>query len=241
VRVAEAKLSVAESDRRRAAAVLAYREIRAPFDGVVTRKGVDTGDFLQPSVSGTPSGKALYVVVRADLVKVMIDVPESDAHGVKAGTVAKVRVPSLGEREFEGKVTRTSLALDQQSRTLRAQIEMPNPDGVLRPGLYVSARIGSSRSNVLTVPASSVFVLDDQAMVVRVEDGKARRTPVKLGARQGGRVELLKKQTRPAPRGEPVPWEDLTGTEELIVEKPAGWTDGQPVRAESKAAAAGPL
>jgi RND family efflux transporter MFP subunit len=229
VRVAEATRRVAQADRKQTAALWAYREIRAPFNGTVTRRGVDRGAFLQPSVSGTAGGTPLFVVVRSDTVRVFIDVPEAEATAVKPGAVATVRVPALQEQEFTGRVSRSSVALDPQSRTLRTQIDVPNADGRLRVGLYVSARITSERDGALTVPAAAVFVQDDQPMVVRVEAGKAVRTPVKLGVRQGDRVELLKKQVRVTPRGEPIDWKSLTGDEELIAANPASVTDGQAV------------
>jgi multidrug efflux pump subunit AcrA (membrane-fusion protein) len=149
------------------------------------------------------------------------------------GAAARVMVPSLGEREFDGKVTRSSFALDPQARTLRVQIEVPNPDGELRPGNYAKARITAERPQVLTAPVSAVILRDDQAFVVRVEDGKAVWTPVKLGQRNGESVELLKKQTQPAGADGRRTWESWTGAEEIVRSNPSALTDGQVVRVEA--------
>jgi hypothetical protein len=80
-----------------------------------------------------------------------------------------------------------------------------------------------------------VQTLDDQPFVMRVEDGKALRTPIKVGVRQGTRVQVLKKQTHPAPSGEPIPWEDFSGSEEIVAANPGAFGDGQPVRRQAAA------
>ena len=235
IKVAEAQLQSAEADRQRTAAMLTYTEIRAPFDGVVTKRNVDTGHLVQATGgggSGNSGGVPLFVVVRTDPLRFFVDVPEAVAGLVKDGLPARVRVQALQEQEFEGQVTRTSWALDNRTRTLRAQIDLPNKDGVLRPGMYASAVIAVERPGGLTLPAAALIAQDDQPAVLRAENGKALRTPVKLGVRQGARVEVLKKQTRVAQRGESTPWESFTGTEEVVVSGPSGLADGQAVRTQ---------
>jgi RND family efflux transporter MFP subunit len=199
---------------------------------------VDTGQLVQASGSGgsnTSGGVPLFVVVRTDPLRFFVDVPEAVAGMVKDGLPAHVRVQALQEQEFEGKVTRTSWALDNRTRTLRAQIDLPNKDGVLRPGMYASAIVAVERQGGLTLPAAALIAQDDQPAVLRVEDGKAVRTPVKLGVRQGARVEVLKKQTHVAQRGESTPWESFTGTEEIVTSGPSGLADGQAVRIQPAA------
>jgi multidrug efflux pump subunit AcrA (membrane-fusion protein) len=227
---AQADIRVATADRDREAALLAYREIRAPFDGVIMRRDVDRGHLLQPTGAQANNGLPLYHIVRSDPVRVFVDVPEADAPLVKAGVPARVLVQALQEREFEGKVTRSSFALDMQTRTLHVQIDLPNPNGELRPGMYAKAQLSAERSEVLTVPYSSVIQRDDQSFVIRVENGKAILTPVKLGQRQGARVELLKKQPQPAGPDGRRTWEAFTGTEEIVQENPTTLADGQVVR-----------
>jgi RND family efflux transporter MFP subunit len=229
VRVAEGKRKVAEADRERTAAVLQYARITAPFDGVVTRRGVDTGHFVQPSPGGSNPGVPLFVVVRTDPLRIFVDVPETAAAAVRDGAPARVRVQALQEEEFAGRVTRSSWALDNQTRTLRVQIDLPNKDGRLRPGMYASAALTVERPGALVLPAAALLVNEDQPTVLRVEDGKAVRTPVKLGARQGSLVEVIKKQAKPVRRGEPVVWESFTGREEIVVANPSALADGQAV------------
>ncbi len=229
VKVAEAKADSAEADRRETAAMLDYTKIKAPFDGVVTRRNVDAGWLVQVPTGGAP-GAPLFVEARMDIVRVFMDVPEADAAQVRDGMPAQVRVQALQDQEFSGRVARSSFVLDNQARTLHTEIDLPNADGRLRPGLYAIARLTIERPGALMLPAAAVLTQDDQPMVMLVESGKAVRTPIKLGSRQGASVEVLKKQTQPPSRGEPARWEDFTGTEEIVGSTPSALTDGQDVR-----------
>jgi HlyD family secretion protein len=228
VKVAESKLRVAKADRCRTAAMLGYATVRSPYAGVVTRRWVDTGAFLQPAASGI--GQTVFQVIRTDPVRIFVDVPEAAADAVVTGMPARIRVQALAEQDVVGHVTRTSWALDTQARTLHTQIDLPNGDGKLRPGMYATARLVVEHRDLLTLPTAAVLTLDDQPFVMRVESGKALRTPVKVGVRQGARVQVLKKQVRPAPGGEPIPWEDFSGSEEIVSANPGAFGDGQPVR-----------
>jgi multidrug efflux pump subunit AcrA (membrane-fusion protein) len=232
VQVAEAKTRVAEAERKRTATLLEYAQIRAPFAGVVTRRNVDTGHLVQASTNGGSSGTPLFIVVRTDPLRIFVDVPESAAGLVHDGMPAHVRVETLQEQEFEGRVTRTGWVLDNRTRTLRTQIDLPNKDGQLRPGMYASGILTVERPATLTVPASAILSQDEQPAFLRVADGKAVRTPVKLGVRQGTRVEVLKLQTRPPRPGEPAVWESPTGKEEVVVNAPASLADGMAVRTQ---------
>jgi multidrug efflux pump subunit AcrA (membrane-fusion protein) len=235
VKKVEADINVAKADRDRAAALLSYREIRAPFDGVITHRDVtvDKGHLLQPTGAQASNGLPIFHLVRTDPVRIFVEVPEADAPLIHDGVAARVIVPSLGEREFAGKVTRSSFALDPQARTLRVQIEVPNPEGELRPGNYAKAQIVAERPGVLTAPWSAVILRDDQTFVVRIEDGKAVWTPVKLGQRNGASVELLKKQTQPAAADGRRTWESFTGAEEIVRTNPSALIDGQTVRVDA--------
>jgi multidrug efflux pump subunit AcrA (membrane-fusion protein) len=229
VRVAEAKVRVAEADRRHAAAILEYSRVRAPCDGVVTTRPLDTGHLVQPATGASAGGPPLFIVVRTDPVRVFVDVPETAAALVRPGTPARVRVQALGEQEFVGRVKRFSWVLDNRTRTLHTQIDLPNPAGRLRPGMYVAAVLELERPGAWTVPAGAVFEQDDQTLIACALGGRVRRLPVRLGMRQGDRVEVIRKQTRPARPGSPAVWEDFTGREDVVAHDPAALADGQPV------------
>jgi multidrug efflux pump subunit AcrA (membrane-fusion protein) len=231
VEVAQSRRSVAQRDLDRQRTMVDYSHVRAPFDGVITRRNLDAGHLLQPTGAQAMNGIALFHLARTDVVRVFVDVPEGDAFLVAKGAKATVVVPANQEREFQGTVVRTSWALDATSHTLRAEIQVPNPDGALRPGSYVIGQIAATAAGVWTVPTSAVFVRDDQWYVVRIENDKAALMPVKTGRRQGNVIILMKKQTAaPAADGR-VRWEDFDGTEIVVAESPAAYADGQPIRA----------
>jgi RND family efflux transporter MFP subunit len=226
INLAEAQHKAAQADERRLAALLKYAKLPAPFAGVVTWRNVDPGWLLQPSTGA--KGEAVFVVASLDPVRVFVDVPERDAVLVKDGTPAIVRVQALRGETFPGAVTRTAWSLDSKDRTLRTEIDLKNPEGKLRPGMYVTSVITVERGNVWTVPASAVLTQGDQTYCYVVEGGKAVRTPVQVGFRNAQSVEVAQKRT-PGPQGE---WRDFTG-EEVVVVNAAAVSDGQAVPASA--------
>jgi len=234
VAAAKARQAVAEADWRRVQALVDYTQVTAPFAGRVFQRCVDPGDYVAVG-SGGAKGEPLFVLVQADPVRVFVDVPEGDAVWVndEAGwfetdTLARVRVAALPGRDFAATVKRSSWALDPKTRTLRAEINIANPNGELRPGTYAHALIEVTHAHTWTLPASAVVVQADQAFCFRVEDGKARKMPVQVGLRDGGLVEIFRKQTQPPKPDEKPVWEEWTGQEE-IVRNAAGVSDGQAV------------
>jgi RND family efflux transporter MFP subunit len=228
VSVAEARLAVARSDRDRVQALLQYVRIVAPYDGVVTARNVNTGDFVQPAA--TSKGESLFVVEQVDPVRVFVNVPEQDATWVRDGDAAIVRVQgALGQpwREFRGRVTRTSGSLNPQNRTLRTEIDLPNKDGKLLPGAYASVSIVAEHPNAWALPAAAVVSQGDQSFAYRVESGQAVRTPLRTGLRGGGLVEVLQQQAL-AEGSKEGAWSDVTG-DETFAANAVNLSDGQAV------------
>jgi RND family efflux transporter MFP subunit len=229
---AQVDIGAAEADRGRVAALLGYARLTAPFDGVVTRRTINTGDFVQAPTSG--KGEPLFVVERRDMMRIFVAVPETDAVWVSKGAAARVRVQALQRQEFVSEVVRTSYALDRTARTLLAEIDLSNPQDRLRPGMYASANITVEHPNVLTLPVSAVVTQGDvlqgyQTYCCLVEDGKVRRCLIEFGARDGQRVEVVKKQAKSARSGEPGVWEDFTEADQVILNNPGALSDGQAV------------
>lgn len=225
VSAAKARVQVAEAEAGRLAALLDYSKVRAPFDGVVARRNIHTGHYLQP---GSGSGATpLFVVARMDVVRILVNVPEADAGHVSDGTPVRVRCQMAQGHETDAKVTRSSWSLDPKSRTLRAEIDLPNRDGKLRPGMYAYATFRAESSKRLTLPASAITTQGDRPACFIVENGKAVRTPVQLGMRDGSNVEVLKKLVR-ADGAEG--WRDFSGDEAVVRDNAAGLSDGQAVR-----------
>jgi RND family efflux transporter MFP subunit len=229
VGVKESRLEVARQNREQVKTLLGYAKLAAPFDGVVTRRNINTDDFVQPPTAG--KGEPLYVVERRDIMRVFVPVSETDAPWVGKGAEARVRVQALVGQEFNGKVARTSYSLDRTAHTLLAEIDLPNPDDRLRPNMYAYGSITMEQPNALTLPASAVVIQGDvtkgyDSYCFLVEEGKLRRTLVQTGTRASGRVEVLKKQEK---TGGTVHWVDFSGEELVVQENVASLSDGQAV------------
>jgi multidrug efflux pump subunit AcrA (membrane-fusion protein) len=233
VDVAKKDIVVAQANRDYVATLLKYAKVRAPFAGRVTRRNVDTGNFVRPAKG--PDEKPLFVVERNDRLRIVVSVPEVDAVWVHKGAPATIRIQALPGLTITGKVARTSWSLDQTARTLRAEIDLKNPAGKFRPHMYAYVTITGVRDHVWTLPASAVVTQGDvtqgyQSFCYRVEDGKVRRTPVEVGARAGDLVEVLKKQVAPKKPAKDAAWKDFTGKEVIVRGDADKLTDGQEVR-----------
>jgi RND family efflux transporter MFP subunit len=224
---AKKRLEVAKAEERSLAALLEYTELRAPYSGVVTQRHVDPGWFLQPSGGG--KAEPVFVIAHTDTVRIFVDVPENDAVLIKDGMKAVVSVQGLQGEEFSGEVKRTSFSLDGKERILRTEIDLKNPDGRLRPNMYAYATIEVQRDKYHLIPATAVVTSGNKTYCLIVDgDNKARRTPVRLGVRDGQMVEVVKKKTP----GKDGTWVDFTGDEKTVTSHPATLTDGQDVTVE---------
>jgi RND family efflux transporter MFP subunit len=215
---AASAVEVARQDARRVEALLGYTKIEAPFDGIVIQRNVDTGALTQPGAD-SPS---LFVVARSDIVTIKVDLPEKYATEANPGDRALVKIQAMKGKAVEGKVTRLSWALDPKTRTIRAEIDIPNPGGTLRPGLYVYVTVVvEEHRDVLTVPATAVFNEKEIDHCVVVIDGKAARRPIKIGLSDGTLTEIVS---------------GLQGGEAVVKSNAGSLTEGQPVQVERPAA-----
>ncbi len=182
--LAEAKnqLNVAEATHRQLSAMQAYTHITAPFSGVITKRYADTGSLIQ---AGTASNIQAMPVVRLaenDKFRLTLPVPESAVPDVKDGSTVQVRVPAL-RRTFEGRIARFADSLDQQTRTMHTEIDVPNKDGALVTGMYAEVDLVLARKgDALTVPVQAVSRNGDEAVVLVVNsDNRIEERKVKLG------------------------------------------------------------
>ena len=226
IAAALAHLEVTKADRDEARALLDYATIRAPFKGVVTKRSIDVGHFVQPAAAGASKGDAIFVVMQTDPVRVFVQVPENDASLVQIGDPVRIHVQSLAGHVFDDKVTRTASSLDPDARTLLTEIDLPNPENKLLPRNYVSASIKVSKKDVWALPLGAVMKQGENSFCYRVENSKAIRTPVSVGLRDGQWVEVIQIQFKPAKPGEDPDWRNPTGTE-MVIEDAALATDGQ--------------
>lgn len=137
--VAAAQVDVAEAQVQEIQALLEYTQIIAPFDGLVTRRQVSPGDLVQAAAANRTT--PLFTVQRLDIVRVFCDVPEAQVAGISIGGEADVKLYGLAGQVLKGKVTRLANAIDPASRTMRTEIDLPNPSGLLRSGMYAQVTI----------------------------------------------------------------------------------------------------
>jgi membrane fusion protein (multidrug efflux system) len=183
---------VAQARLQRTQTLLKYSRIAAPFSGIATARFVDPGAFIPAATAGsTPQSAALLTLMDFSRVRVQAFVPESEAPFIKNGTPAKVSVEELTGHTFQGAVTRFAHALDPATKTMLTEIEMPNPDGQLRPGAYAKVQLEVERKqNALLVPVQALLVEKAGTSVFTVADGKAKKVPVKIGFNDGTNVEI---------------------------------------------------
>ncbi len=234
VRASQGKVKVAQAEEQRLAALVGYTKIVAPYDGRVVVRNANTGDFVQPATGdlsatpGTPDqpamrGTPIFVVAETDKVRVFVEVPEVDADHVHKGTKARVRIPAFNGAEIDNTVARTSWSLGVKTRTLRAEIDLPNPNARLLPGMYAYGMVVIHRSKVHAVPLAAVVELGNQNCCYLLEDGKAVKTPVQVGVNDGHWIEVAGKQVNGI-------WSPLTGSEEVILGELSEIVDGEPVQ-----------
>ncbi len=221
VKVAEASIRAQHATVQRLKQLTQFERVEAPFDGVITARNVDNGDLVK--ADDNSGGTPLFTVQRDDIVRVQVNVPQSGAVGLQDGLPAKVHVPELPGRTFGGKVTRNSVALDAASRTMLAEVDVPNPDGALRPGLYVAVDFGIPRLvPTVLIPADALLFNADGLRVATVDDaGRVHLHNVSVYRDYGTTLELR---------------EGLQGGERVALSPPADITEGQQVKVAAQAA-----
>ena len=167
-----------------------YASVVAPFDGVITQRNVDVGSLVQGPPTST-SGTFVFEIMQEDVIRVSAFVPQDAAFGVTPGVDAVVRVPELPDREFPGKVTRIADALQPGTRTLLTEVDIPNPDGALTPGIYCTIELHIPRKTPsLSVPADAIIFNRNGMQVAVVSNGKAEIRKVGVTRDLGTRVEV---------------------------------------------------
>jgi RND family efflux transporter MFP subunit len=250
VKTAGSQVKVAEAEERRSAALLAYTNVTAPYDGMITVRNANTGDYVQAATGdkSTSRSSPMFVIAQDDRVRIFLDVPEEYARYVREGTKANVRAGALSGLEIDATITRTSWSLVQSTRTLRAEIDLPtkntypstkdvdlptaNDNGV-RPGMYVNTKVIIQRLGVPVLPQDAMVISGNQTYCYVLKDGKAVKTPLMPGLRDGKWVEVteIKIENR---------WVKVTGGENVIMGNLDELTDGQTVKLVQKQAAASP-
>ena len=189
---AKGRREVAQANLRRAQVLLDFCQITAPFSGTVTRRMVDPGAFIPAATSGTSAqNAALLTVADFRIVRLQVAVPEAETPFIRNGLPVRVTVEELPGTNFSGTISRFSHALDDASKTMLAEIDLPNDGGPLLPGMFGTARIAvETRKDTQLIPVEAVVVEKTGTSVFVLTDTKAAKTPVKTGFNDGINVEI---------------------------------------------------
>jgi RND family efflux transporter MFP subunit len=185
VGVAQSNISAQEAQIRILQQEKAYQRVVAPFDGVITQRNIDNGSLV------TSGSTFMYTLMHSDVIRTRVFVPQDEAFGVGPGVDAVVRVPEIPDRSFPGKVTRIATALQPGSRTLLTEIDVPNPDGALNPGIYCTVELFIPRKTPsMIIPADAVVFDQNGLHVAVVENGTARLQKITIARDFGTEVEV---------------------------------------------------
>jgi RND family efflux transporter MFP subunit len=188
VSVATANITAQEAQLRVLNQQKTYQSVTAPFDGVITQRNVDVGSLVQADAA---SGTFMFTLAHADVIRIQLYVPQDDAIGVTPGTQAVVRVPEIPGHDFPGSVTRIADALQPGTRTLLTEIDLPNSDHTLSPGMYCRVELKISRkAQSLIVPSEAIIFNRNGLSVAVVENDTARIRPITMVRDFGTSVEV---------------------------------------------------
>jgi membrane fusion protein, multidrug efflux system len=167
-----------------------YLNLAAPFDGTITRRSVHPGALVGPG-SGAPAA-ALLELEQSSRLRLVVAVPETLVAGILPGATLSFRVPAYPARSFSGVVARASRSLDPKTRTMPLELDVPNPEGLLAPGMYAEVEwVARGAAPSLLVPPTSVVTTTERSFVIRVRDGRAEWVTVSRGAAAGDLVEVF--------------------------------------------------
>ena len=185
------QLGVSRATRSRLETMSRYEQIIAPFTGVVTKRYADTGTLIQAGQDNNTNTLPVVQVAESDLLRLRMPVPESDVPYIEVGGDVQVKVNATG-RTFTGKIIRFSRALDTNTRTMLTEVDVPNHDLSLNPGMYAETTIQLQQKNdALILPAQAVVQNGDQSYVLVVDaTNHVEKRNVTLGIQTSNRVEI---------------------------------------------------
>lgn len=179
-------VTAAQADLARLENIRQYRIVVAPFAGIITLRNVDSGALV------THGSTMLFRIAQAGTLRIYVNAPQSYADSIHAGDAATITVSNLPNQQFSGTVARTADALDQVSRTLLIDVRVPNPKGVLMPGMYAQVKLSSSRQIApLLIPSTALIVSSEGTRVAVVgSDNRVHLQPVVAGRDYGDQMEI---------------------------------------------------
>jgi len=191
---ANAEVLVAQAELQRTQVLVEYSIIKSPYDGVITKRSFNRGDFIRSADAGGDR-VPLLAVERTDKMRVVVQVPDKDVPYTQIGDGATVEIDALDDKPIKTVIARVAESEDTATRTMRTEIDLPNTDGRLRRGMYgrVTLLLEKGQPNAMTIPSTALTAKTDstRAMVKVVRDKVVHKVPVIVGADNGIRVEVL--------------------------------------------------
>jgi RND family efflux transporter MFP subunit len=216
VDVAEAAANGAKHVMENRRTLLAYTKVYAPFTGVITARFADPGALIQSAATTAMQAVPLFTIMDLDTLRVYVSVPQEAAMQAKPGVPAIITTRELPGQELRATITRTTNALDPATRSLLVEIDLPNPGHRLQPGMFVTTTLVlQEHAQVLALPPAALVTSPNGKSVFIVEEGLAKRVPVKTGLDDGVWIEIT---------------EGLQEGMDVVVVGKSGLTDGQPVQ-----------
>jgi RND family efflux transporter MFP subunit len=188
---AQANMAAADANVRRLQEMESFKHVYAPFAGVLTRRNVDIGALVNAGNGG--SGKELFNLALIDPLRVYVSVPEADAPSIRAGMRAWIGLAEFPASRFGGTVVRTANAIDQNTRTLLTEVDVPNKAGRLLPGAYAQVHFDVPVNGMrLSVPSSAMLFRSEGPSVAVVGPGdRVQLRPIAIGRDFGTSLEIL--------------------------------------------------
>jgi RND family efflux transporter MFP subunit len=187
---ARAQVALNQAEVDNISAIAQFKHVTAPYDGIVVERRIDIGNLV--TAGSTAATSPLYRVSQDRPMRVFVDVPQTvSADLLRAGVPVQVRTSALAGQVFQGSVTRTSQAIDPQARTLKVEIDLPNRERALIPGMYVDVGFHVGEANRPEVPAAALVFRASGPQVALIDsDNRVRFRNVTIARDEGNVVEL---------------------------------------------------
>jgi RND family efflux transporter MFP subunit len=184
-----ARLALDKANVDRLTYLTGFKQVTAPYEGIITDRRLDIGDLV--TAGSTASTSLLYGMAQAEKIRVFVNVPQAVSNEVGVGTTVQVTAGELSNRVFEGAITRTSKSIDPRARTLRVEVDLPNDDLALLPGMYVQVAFHLNSTSFVQVPASALLFRASGAQVALIGDnGMVKFRDVTIARDNGNFVEI---------------------------------------------------
>jgi RND family efflux transporter MFP subunit len=188
---AKEQLGISQADGQRVKSLEDYSIVTAPFTGVITMRYADVGSLIQAGTTSDTQSMPVVKLAQSDLLRLRMPVPEEDVPFIKTGGDVQIKLQANG-KTISGKIIRFTRELTASTRTMLAEVDVPNPDLMLSTGMTAEATIVlQAQKNILTVPAGAVLKGNGQSYVLAVDaNNKVQKVPVVLGIQGSDRAEI---------------------------------------------------